>query len=51
MFKMFLGLFVFSTVSTTSYAQLTFSDALFALSGFMTVVVQTSVHPTLRECR
>jgi hypothetical protein len=39
MFKKFLALLVVATVSTTAYADLTGSDVLSALAGFMTVVV------------
>jgi hypothetical protein len=39
MFKKFLGLLVVATVSTTAYADLTGSNVLEALAGFMSVVV------------
>lgn len=50
MFKKFLGLLVIATVSTTSYAQLTGSDVLSALAGFMSVVVQEDHLTEIQTC-
>ena len=50
MFKKFLGLLVVATVSTAASAQLTGSDALSALAGFMTVVVQQDHLTEIQTC-
>ena len=50
MFKKLLGLFVVATVCTTAYADLTASNALAALAGFMTVVVQKDHLTEIQTC-
>jgi len=50
MFKKFLGLLVVATVSTTAYADLTGSNVLAALAGFMSVVVQEDHLTEIQTC-
>jgi len=50
MFKKFLSLLVVATVCTTAYAELSASNVLAALAGFMTVVVQKDHLTEIQTC-
>jgi hypothetical protein len=50
MFKKLLGLLVVATVSTTAYANMTGSEVLAALAGFMSTVVQEDHLTEIQTC-